>query len=117
MRAGDLRHRINIEFPSASRRNELGEVVTTDDPETVAYAVPASIRTLSVREKLANNEVSPTATHEVRMRYFNNNDERLPAGLTSAVLIFGNRRFLPDSVIDVEERHVELVIHCHEQTP
>lgn len=108
MDAGSLRNRITI-LAANYTENAGGEQVA--DFETAhAEDVPAEIRPVSSKERLANAQISEVVSHRIHIRYL--------AGITSDMRIqFGDRIFSIDSVIDPDERRIELWLLCFEQKP
>ena len=103
MRAGPLRHRIQIQNRSLLV-DEFGE--ESQVWATVA-TVWASVEPLSGRELLAAQQVQGETTHRVRMRYL--------AGVTSSSrVLFNLRPFDVRSVINKNEAGVSLELLCTE---
>lgn len=107
MRAGKLRHKINIERPGTA---EDSTGATVASPYTVflnniwADVSPAP---MSGREQVAGQQTKNPITHEVRVRY--------RAGITSAMrVVFDGRYFNIMAIVDKEERNVELTLMCEE---
>lgn len=103
MRVGPLRHRITVEQATVSRDSYGGEVETWG----VFATVWASVSPLIGREYIAAKQVSASVTHKIRMRYL--------AGMTPKMRIsWDNRLFDVESILDVDERHAEMVIMATE---
>ncbi len=100
MRAGRLRHRVNIQVAT--------EVKGSYGSATKAWSnawsgVPASIEPLSGREFFSADEITAESTHKIVMRY--------RVGVTKLHrILFGTRIFNITSVININERGKELVI-------
>jgi len=114
MRAGRLRHRVALQTP-VDAQNARGEVERT---YPVVAVVHASVEPLSGRELLEAQQIESRVTCRVRLRY--------TAGLTShsRVLLLGpegdpdhpTRTLNVLSVIDREQRHIELELLCEDVT-
>jgi SPP1 family predicted phage head-tail adaptor len=105
MRAGDLRHRITIQS-LAETKNELAE---TETSPVKVMTVWASVEPLSGRELFLVQQYSSETTHRVRIRF------QKSLNLTTRHQIsFKGRLFNIISVINKEERNVELEILCKE---
>lgn len=114
MRAGRLRHRVAIQTP-VDAQNTRGEVERAYP--TVAV-VRASVEPLSGRELLEAQQIESRVTCRVRMRYAD--------GVTShsRILLLGpdgdpahpTRTLNVLSVIDREQRHIELELMCEDVT-
>lgn len=104
MKAGSLRHRVDIETVSGNR-DARGNTVRTF---AVEYpSVPASIRALSGQEVEHARQLFANATHEIIVRYH--------AGVTTANRIkFGERYFEIGFVDNMEERGIMLRLTCTE---
>ena len=103
MRAGALRHQVVIERPQITRDSAGGEVTTWLSIATVY----ASVEPISGREWVTANAAGGDLSHRVRMRYTPDLD------LTDR-LRFNSRIFQVESVINTDERNVELVVMCRE---
>lgn len=105
MPAGRLRHRITIQEYRVIGRNSIGgEVKDWVDIATVW----AGVEPIKGREYFAADKVRADITHRVPMRY------RPGVVPTTMRVKFGARLFNITSVIDVEERHVDLELMCTE---
>lgn len=104
MRAGKLRHRIQIQRPTHTRTGagdkpitystvakRWGEIVTTGGSETVEA-----------------QQVTASATHTVRIRYY----EGLTVGYR---FLFGSRAFDINHIDNVEMRNEEQICTCTER--
>jgi SPP1 family predicted phage head-tail adaptor len=103
LRAGLLRHKIEIQNKVVTRDSMGGEVVTW-----VAFAHAwASIEPLSGREYFAARQIQASITHKMKMRY--------QSGIMPYHQIgWGERFFNIDAVMNTEERNKELVLFCTE---
>jgi SPP1 family predicted phage head-tail adaptor len=105
LRAGLLRHKIEIQNKVIRRDSMGGEVVTW---EAFTYAW-ASIEPLSGREYFAAHQTQSSITHKMKMRY--------QSGIRPYHQIgWGGRSFNIDAVMNTEERNKELVLFCTEAT-
>ena len=108
MRAGKLRHRVDILEKSATR-NEFGE-------EVIQWAVQetfwAAIEPLTGREYLDARQATIETSHRVRLRP--GRQVRIQADQR---VRYGERVFLVVSVADIDERGRELVLMCRELLP
>lgn len=104
MRAGLMRHRITLQQSTPTRGG------TFSDPQEAwsAFAtVWARVAPLSGREFFQNREVHGEVDHRITIRYL--------VGVTSKMRVqLGARIFQIESVIDLEERHVEQQLMCRE---
>lgn len=108
MRAGRLRHRIDIERRELSAANAYGE--RTQEWQTYVTSIPADIRSLVGRELIAARQVVEHVSHIVSIRYGSNVE-----GLDSTCRVkFGSRTFSISHVANVEERNVEVLLYCEE---
>lgn len=67
MRAGDLRHRVDIESPTNVQDSETGAMTQTW--ETLYTDVPAAIKPLSVRGFIAAQQMQTEASTSIVIRY------------------------------------------------
>lgn len=105
MNIGALRHLITIRQPAVP-----GDIIRgqADQPAvTIADKTPASIEPLDGRELFEAQQMSANISHRIRLRY------RAGVKPTQQVL-FGARVFEISSVINVEERNIELRLLCQE---
>ena len=106
MNAGAMRHQIELQSFTSTPDGMGGTVDVFSTVDTVWAAIwPTSA---SEHKKAA----SPTmvASHQVRIRYY--------AGLSAAWrLKLGSRYFSIVSIIDKEERHVQMDLLCNEVLP
>ena len=106
LRAGELRHRIDIETDSGSSRNAYGE--TTASWETFKTNLPAKVEPLTGRDLFNAQQVQPDITHKVTIRY--------TADLTAKMrVIFGERTFhVEGPPKNYQERNIFLEMMCRE---
>lgn len=103
--AGELRHRITLVQPGGTTSATGG--VTPGAGTTFAENVPAAISSSLGREVLQASQLNASVSHVIRMRYM--------AGVTPAMTVtFEDRTLQILSVLDVDERHVELQLLCAE---
>ncbi|QIC08202.1 phage head closure protein [Brevibacillus sp. 7WMA2] len=97
MRIGSLRHRITIQ--------ERRGLIFQD-----CAKVWSSIEPISAKEKLERPDMEQSITHRIRIRY--------RKGLTSTMrVIYKDRLFSVESIIDPTERQKELELICEELLP
>ena len=103
MKAGSLRHWVTFQEP-VETQNDYGEPVTTWQG---VLSCRASIEPLSAREFFAAQQTKADVTHKVRLRYV--------AGIVPTMrLLFGSRVFHCSSVLNRDERGIELELLCKE---
>lgn len=103
MIAGKLRHRVTIQRMTETQ-NDYGETTQTWSDFAVS---DASISPLSGREAFQAMQMQADVTHKVVTRYV--------AGVTPRMrLTFGERLFNIESVINSEERNIQLELLCKE---
>ena len=103
MDIGKLRHRIELQEKTTGRDSFGSEVEQWNTKATVW----ASVEPIAGREYFLAQQVQSEVTHRIRIRYY--------AGLQSDWRIrFGTKLFDILSIIDFEERHVEMQIMCKE---
>lgn len=104
MKIGHLRHRITIQ-KYEEYRNEWNEPIK----EWVDWAtVWASIEPISGREYWANVQIQAEVSHRIRIRY-------LPAVEPTMRVIFRGREFEIESIINWQERNIDLQLMCREK--
>jgi len=103
MNIGDLRHRITIQQPVESS-NTFGEVEKTWQDIATVWA---SIEPLRGREYFDSQQINAEVTTRIRIRY-------RPGIKPKMRVVYGERIFDIQSVIDVEERHKEIHLMCKE---
>ncbi len=105
MRAGKMRHRIRIYLPSETQ-DSAGSIV--QGPPSLLFEDWASIEPLQGREFEAAKSYAVEITHRVRMRH--------RPGVTEKMrVMYGERIFDIQSVINVNERNVEMQLMCLER--
>ena len=103
MRAGTLRHVVTIQAPAVTKNTRGAEVVTWSTLATVR----ADVRTLSARELVANDQVTPIAQHLITLRY--------RTGITTKHrVLWGTRYFGITSVLETDNRLRSLTLACTE---
>lgn len=105
IRAGDLRHRVQIEVPRKVPNNMGGFVVTWWSAADLVYA---AIWPLRGAEPIVAKTLEGDLTHRVRIWY------RDPLRLDGRFK-FGDRYFYIDYAIDPDERHVYLDVMVQER--
>ena len=106
MSAGELRHRVTIQWPTKAADEAGGFSTTWADLATVW----AAIEPLSGRERFHAQSQNMSVSHRVRMRFL--------AGVTAEHrVIFGGRFFNVRSVINQGERNRWLILDCEEGVP
>lgn len=108
LRAGELRHRIDLQSNSGSTRNAFGE--TAEAWATMAASLPAKVEPLSGRELFSAQQIQPDISHKVTIRY--------RQGLNAKMrVIFGARTFnVEGPPKNVEERNIVIELMCREAT-
>lgn len=107
MRAGTLRHRLEIQAPSDE---DVGDTGNPDTTYAVQGVVWGRIEPLSVTERLRAEQVAATATHLVTIRHF-------PQLTQKSRFRFGQREFAIESIIAPESRPIEMRVMVREETP
>lgn len=108
MRAGNLRHRVQIQ----ARREDQDDSGQPVVGWTVIAPVWANIAPLSGRELLAAQAVHAEITHQLQIRWqrqFSN-----PIVMASYRIVYGDRIFNIHASVDPDERRRDLVISCSE---
>ena len=100
---GELRHRITIQKLNNSQ-NEYGEISELWED---ILNVRAGIYPISGKEFFAAETVNSEITHKVKIRYI---DGIMP----NMRIKFNNRIFSIESVINFQERNIELQLLCKE---
>jgi SPP1 family predicted phage head-tail adaptor len=97
--AGELRHQVVLQDRSPAQDSFGGQLQVWTDHITARAAVkPLTGRELEVAQAIASE-----TSHQVTLRY--------RAGITAAQrLLYAGRIFNIHAVIDVEERHIKLVL-------
>ena len=103
MKIGRLRHRIVIE-ESIAGRDSFGAEVS----EWIQFAkVWADVSPVSGREFASFKQINAEITTNITIRYI--------AGITTEMkILFGDRVFEIDSVINPEEKNISLLLMCKE---
>ncbi|MED1786151.1 phage head closure protein [Brevibacillus laterosporus] len=97
MRIGSLRHRITIQERIGLVFQDFAKVWSSIEP-------------ISAKEKLERADMEQSITHRIRIRY--------RKGLTSTMrVIYKDRLFSVESIIDPTERQKELELICEELLP
>lgn len=106
MKIGKLRHRVKIQAYTAGRDSFGGEEPVWTDVATVW----ASVTPVSGKEYFASAQVNAEISTKITMRYI--------SGITPKMrVVFGNRVFEIISVLNFEERGIELNLMCKESVP
>ncbi len=103
IRAGRLRHRIEVQSPTDSQ-GRMGSVTQTWATDATVWA---GIEPISGRERLASDVIQADVTHRIIMRH--------RALTTENRLLFGARVFNIDAVLDRDERATELEVMVKEE--
>ena len=104
---GELRHRIIIQ-KLKSPLNDYGEIEVNNQETWIDIAVVrAGIYPISGKEFFAAETVNSEITHKVKIRYIK--------GLSPSMRIkFNNRIFSIESIINFQEKNIELQLLCKE---
>jgi len=103
MNAGKLRHRVTIQKLEEVDDGYGGVTSTWKDMATVW----SSVEPLKGRELYAAQQVKAELTHRIRIRYM--------SGIKPEMrIVFDNRSFDIEAIIDPEERHESLELLCSE---
>lgn len=105
MKAGKLRHRIAIEYPT--RTPDAGKGYSTSWSTLSGGNVWAEIMPLSASDRYAQAHVYSGQTHTVRIR-------SLSTVLSNMRVKFGTRYFAIQGVTNKDERNVEMNLSCEE---
>lgn len=106
MRAGRLRHRITIQQLVAGSPDQRG-TGEPDEAWTDVTTVWGAVEPLQGRALWAAQERHAEVSVSVRIRYL--------AGVTAKMrVVFENRYYEIEAVIDNRERHVEMELLCRE---
>jgi SPP1 family predicted phage head-tail adaptor len=104
--AGFFRHRIEIQ---ALTRTGDGGGGGTDAWATIAYgAVNAAITPVSSAETYVGEQLQDYVSHKITLRY-------VPGVTTAHRVLFGARWFDVKSVIDLQEKHRDMIILAQER--
>lgn len=103
MRAGDLRHRVTIQY-AVETQNSYGEPVASWQDVATVWA---AVEPLRGREYFDAQATQARVDHRIRIRY--------RAGITPRMrVLFGSRVFEIQAVIEPESRRRELHLMCEE---
>jgi SPP1 family predicted phage head-tail adaptor len=103
MRAGKLKHPIIIQEVTETQ-SETGAPAET---WSTFAEVWAAIEPLRGREFFASKQIQAEVTTRIRIRYLE--------GITPKMrVLWGERIYLIDAIIDLEERHREMQLMCRE---
>lgn len=103
MKAGDLRHRVTIQKQTADTDSFGDEQNVWQDIATVW----AAVEPLRGREFFQSQKENAETTVRIRIRYRN--------GITQDMrVVFGDKVYEINSIIDIDERHTELQLMCQE---
>lgn len=98
-----LRHRVTLQERVVTKNNRGADTIAWADVATVY----AEIRSIAGREETANDQVTPTAAHNITIRY--------RAGITPQHRIkWGERIFGISEVAERDNRMRTLVLTCSE---
>jgi len=102
-RIGDLRNKITIQVQSSTKDDYGALIETWTDVKTIW----AAVNPINGREYFAAESVNSEITHRVKARY--------TSGITPDMRVkFGTRYFNILSIINYEERNIELQLMCRE---
>ena len=104
MEAGKLRHRVTIKQKSTTRDAAGGEVVAW----TTFATVWGSVEPMRGQEYLEANRVGAQVDTRIRIRYAS-------GVLPSMQAVYGSHTYDILSVINVEERNIEMQLMCKEK--
>lgn len=103
MRAGTLRHVVIIQAPVVTKNARGAETITWSTMATVR----ADVHTLTGRELVANDQVTPMAQHMITLRY--------RTGITTKHRVrWGDRYFGIVAVLETDNRMRNLTLACTE---
>ena len=103
MRAGVLHEQVKIQSKSVTRDTDGGEIITWTDVATVW----ASIEPLRGQEFLEASGLHANVDHRIRVRH-------MSGILPSMRVLYGDRAFNINAVIQVAERRREIQLMCQE---
>lgn len=106
LRAGELRHRVTLQWDTGITVNEVGE--TTAAWTDFAGPLPAHVEPLAGRELWNAQQIQPDISHKVTIRYL--------ANVTSKMrVIYGQRTFhIEGPPTNIGEKNRELMLMCRE---
>ncbi len=102
---GRLRHRITIQEPVEGDKDSQGKPVIT---WTEVKEVWASIEPMRGKELYEVKQINTTTTHKVIIRYYS-------GLLTKYRILFGERIFGIDNIINISERNILMELLCEEK--
>jgi len=105
MRAGQLKHRVDIEA-LADGYDDYGDFV--ESWSAVYVSVPVAIKPVSGSQKNGEGEVDSIVTHELKMRY-------LPGITPKNRIKYGSRYFDIHSAVNFQEGNRDLLLKCVER--
>lgn len=106
MKVGALRHRVAVQRAAEGTADDYNQTALTWG---TVRSVWASVKPLRGDELVYAQQVNAQVTHEVRMRWLE--------GLTPKDrLLLGTRVLNVRSVLNTEERNIEAVLLCSEET-
>jgi SPP1 family predicted phage head-tail adaptor len=108
MRAGKLRHRLTIQEYSKAD-DSFGEPIKTWANISSVPTVWGSIEPISGNEFFTARQIASETTHRITIRYKEGLDNKMR-------FKFGSRYFYILSVLDKDEKGVEMEIMCREDT-
>ena len=106
MRAGQLRHKVEIHSISESNvGNDYGEPTQEEVTKTSVWA---SVSPLRGRERFSAQQLMPEVTHKIIMR----------GGIdvnVQDIIVFDERKFRVESILDIDERGITKELICKEE--
>ena len=105
MRAGELRHRVEIQRASSAPQDSYGQPIPVLATLTTVWA---AIRPMTARELIAAQQVQGEVSHKITIRYSSNIK-------TTDTLRFGTRLFSIVGIHNLDERKEELEITALEK--
>ncbi len=106
MEAGKLRHPISIQQDAGNTKDAAGHRIA-NWTEISGGAVWASVEPLTGRELYMAMQVQAQVTHKIKIRYV--------SGVTPKMrVVYGSRNFNIESVLNIEERNIEMHLMCKE---
>ena len=108
MRAGDLRHRITVQYP-VENQDSAGQPIPT---WTTLFSAWAAIEPLSAREYLSAQQANSDISIRIRIRARPASETRVSAKMR---VLFGSRMLeIVAPPIEVQERNREVQLLCRE---
>lgn len=104
MRAGFLRHRLEVQAPT----DTVGDTGNPDTTYTLENTIWASVEPLTVTEQLKAQQIAATATHMVTIRYYPNLTQKHRFRMDQ-------REFAIESILPTEMRRIEMKILVREE--